>query len=65
MIAQGADILPLLGARRPEQLAEVLRALDVKLGGEDNTRIEAAVPPGAAAGDRYAAAQMSHLDNER
>jgi hypothetical protein len=28
------------------------------------TAIESAVPEGAAAGDRYAAAQMAHLDSE-
>jgi len=65
VIAQGADILPVIGARRRDQLAEALRALDLRLSGEDIANIAAAVPPGSAAGERYAATQMSHLDSER
>ncbi len=62
--AQGADIVPLVGARRRDQLAEALGALDVTLTAEDLVAIEVAVPKGAAAGDRYASAQMAHLDSE-
>jgi len=40
----------------------VRRAL--KLGADDFAAIERAVPKGAAAGDRYAAAQMASLDSE-
>lgn len=63
--AQGLDIVPLVGARRRDRLAEALGALDVTLEEADLAAIEAAVPKGAAAGDRYAAAQMAHLDSER
>jgi len=35
------------------------------LSGDDLAAIERAVPKGAAAGDRYAAAQMAQLDSER
>ncbi|MBO1073072.1 aldo/keto reductase [Roseomonas marmotae] len=63
--AQGRDIVPLVGARRRDRLAEALGALDVALAPADLAAIEAAVPRGAAAGDRYAAAQMAHLDSER
>ncbi|GLS23271.1 aldo/keto reductase [Labrys miyagiensis] len=62
--AQGGDILPLVGARRRDRLAEALGALDVTLTPEDLAAIEAAVPKDAAAGTRYAAAQMAHLDSE-
>jgi aryl-alcohol dehydrogenase-like predicted oxidoreductase len=62
--AQGADIVPLVGARRRDRLAEALGALDVVLSADDLAAIEQAVPKGAAAGDRYAAAQMAHLDSE-
>jgi hypothetical protein len=37
----------------------------VKLGADDLAAIERAVPKGAAAGERYAAAQMASLDSER
>lgn len=63
--AQGEDIVPLVGARRRDRLAEALGALDVSLSADDLAAIEAAVPKNAAAGERYAAAQMAHLDSER
>jgi aryl-alcohol dehydrogenase-like predicted oxidoreductase len=62
--AQGKDIVPLVGARRRDRLTEALGALDVVLTSDDLSAIEHAVPKGAAAGDRYAAAQMAHLDSE-
>jgi aryl-alcohol dehydrogenase-like predicted oxidoreductase len=63
--AQGPDIVPLVGARRRDRLAEALGALDLRLTAEDLAAIEQAVPRDAAAGERYPAAQMSHLDSER
>ena len=63
--AQGDDIVPLVGARRRDQLAEATQALDVALTEEDLLRIEQAVPRGAAAGERYAAFQLAQLDSER
>jgi aryl-alcohol dehydrogenase-like predicted oxidoreductase len=63
--AQGTDIVPLIGARRTEQFAEALGALDVALSTADLAAIEQAVPKGVAAGDRYASAQMAQLDSER
>jgi aryl-alcohol dehydrogenase-like predicted oxidoreductase len=64
-LGRGDDVVPLIGARRRERLAEALGALDVALTPADLARIERAVPPGAAAGDRYAAAEMRMLDSER
>ncbi|WP_225803554.1 aldo/keto reductase [Streptomyces sp. NK15101] len=61
----GADIVPLVGARRRDRLTEALGALDVTLEAADLAAIEEAVPAGAAAGERYPAAQMAHLDSER
>ncbi len=63
--SRGEDIIPLIGARSRTRLEEALGALDVDLTGADLAAIERAVPPGAAAGDRYNAAQMAHLDSER
>ncbi|MFD8010799.1 aldo/keto reductase [Streptomyces sp. NPDC058955] len=63
-LAQGDDIVPLVGARTRTRLAEALGALDVTLDAADLAAIEAAVPAGAAAGERYPAAQMAHLDSE-
>jgi pyridoxine 4-dehydrogenase len=65
VLSRGPDVLPLVGARRPDRLAESLGALELRLTQEDLVRIETAFPPGAAAGERYEAAQMGHLDSER
>jgi aryl-alcohol dehydrogenase-like predicted oxidoreductase len=62
--AQGADIVPLVGARRRDRLQEALGALDLVLRPEDLARLEAIVPPNAAAGARYNPAQLAHLDSE-
>jgi len=62
--SRGDDILPVMGARRREQLKESLDALDLKLSAADITRIDAAVAPDLIAGERYDAPQMAHLDSE-
>jgi aryl-alcohol dehydrogenase-like predicted oxidoreductase len=63
--AQGNDIVPLVGARTRQRLAESLGAVDVELTDAQLAAIESAVPKGAAAGDRYDASQMLMLDSER
>ncbi|MFF4727357.1 aldo/keto reductase [Streptomyces mirabilis] len=63
--AQGEDIVPLVGARRRDRLAESLNAADVTLDAATLAEIEAAVPAGSAAGERYAAPLMATLDSER
>ncbi len=65
VLSQGGDILPLIGARRRDRLTEAFGALELTLTEDDLTRIEQAVPADAAAGTRYAEAQMAHLDSER
>jgi aryl-alcohol dehydrogenase-like predicted oxidoreductase len=62
--AQGDDIVPLVGARTRERLAESLGGVDVELSAEQLDAIESAVPKDAAAGDRYDATQMAMLDSE-
>jgi aryl-alcohol dehydrogenase-like predicted oxidoreductase len=62
VLARGEDIVPLVGARTRERLTEALGALDVTLDAADLAAIERAVPPGAAAGERYPAAQMAHVE---
>lgn len=61
VIARGDDIVPLVGARTRDRLAEALPAADLVLTPEDLAEIETAVPAGAARGDRYPAAFMSSL----
>jgi aryl-alcohol dehydrogenase-like predicted oxidoreductase len=65
VLGRGSDIVPLIGARTRDRLSEALAALDVSLDDDDLARIEEAVPPGAAAGDRYPEHAMAALDSER
>jgi aryl-alcohol dehydrogenase-like predicted oxidoreductase len=62
--AQGKDIVPLVGARTRERLKESLGALELTLTPKDLADIEAAIPRGAASGERYPAQAMAHLDSE-
>ncbi|WP_445146103.1 aldo/keto reductase [Dyella sp. Tek66A03] len=65
VLARGDDIVPLVGARTRARLQEALGALDVTLGVDDLAAIERAVPPDAAAGERYNKQGMASLDSER
>jgi aryl-alcohol dehydrogenase-like predicted oxidoreductase len=65
VLAQGHDIVPLIGARTRERLSEALGALELRLSDGELWAIGEAIPAGAAAGDRYPEAQMGQLDSER
>ena len=65
VLAQGSDIVPLVGARRRAQWAESSAAAGLTLSAADLAAIEAAIPKGAAKGERYPAFAMAHLDSER
>jgi aryl-alcohol dehydrogenase-like predicted oxidoreductase len=62
--SRGDDVVPLIGARRRDQLKEALRAADLKLSADDLARIEQAVPSAAVAGARYMPAVLAHMDSE-
>jgi len=61
VLAQGEDIVPIPGTKRRKYLEENLGALEVSLSNDDLSRIDQIMPPGAATGTRYAAAQMGAL----
>ena len=65
VLSRGEDVVPLVGARTRERLAESLGAVDVDLTHDDLARIEEAVPVDGIAGERYHAEQMAILDSER
>ncbi len=65
VMAQGRDIVPLVGARKRQQWAESGAADGLLLTELDLAEIEAAIPKGAARGDRYPAQAMAHLDSEK
>jgi aryl-alcohol dehydrogenase-like predicted oxidoreductase len=47
------DVIPIPGTSSTERLEENVRATDIKLTDNDLTRIEQALPKGAAVGERY------------
>jgi aryl-alcohol dehydrogenase-like predicted oxidoreductase len=63
--SRGQDVIPLIGARRRDQLAEGLDGVRLVLSDDDLASIERAAPAGAARGERYGAPQMADLDSER
>ncbi len=63
--AQGADIVPLVGARSTRRLAESLVAAGITLNDIDQQRLTSVAPIGSVAGERYPAHAMAHLDSER
>jgi len=65
VLAKGKQIVPVIGARTRQQLAESLGALQVTLSPGDLARIEEAVPVSAVVGTRYDGHQMQVLDSER
>ncbi|WP_174285008.1 aldo/keto reductase [Sphingomonas bacterium] len=62
VLAQGSDIVPIPGTKRRRYLDDNLGATGVVLDAADRARIEAALPPGAATGNRYPAASMGTVN---
>lgn len=63
--SRGDDIIPLIGARRPDQIREAVHALSIPLSTDDLAAIDHAAPITRVSGTRYAAEQMGSLDSER
>jgi aryl-alcohol dehydrogenase-like predicted oxidoreductase len=62
VLAQGDNIVPIPGTKRRKYLDDNAGAVDVTLDETDLARIDALMPVGAAAGDRYAASSMATID---
>ena len=61
LLAQGDDILPIPGTKHVARLEENVGATAVKLDAADLARIDAAMPPGSAAGSRYPEPMMKSV----
>lgn len=61
-LAQGKDIVPIPGTKRTRYLDDNLGAVEVRLTPEELAQIDAILPPGAAAGPRYAEQAMKAID---
>jgi aryl-alcohol dehydrogenase-like predicted oxidoreductase len=61
LLAQGEDVVPLVGARGPAHVTDSAGAAAVVLSTGDLTALDAIVPRGATSGDRYPADYMPGL----
>jgi len=62
VLAKGEHIVPIVGTKRRQYLEENVAAAELKLTSDEIRRLDEALPPGAAAGDRYPES-MTHLVN--
>jgi aryl-alcohol dehydrogenase-like predicted oxidoreductase len=61
LLAQGDDIVPIPGTKRPERVDENLAALDVALEAGDMAKLAATFTPGVTHGTRYPAGGMKRV----
>lgn len=61
LLAQGKDIVPVIGTKHREKLDENIEALRLKLTDDDLDDLEQVVPLGAVAGERYPAMAMAQV----
>jgi aryl-alcohol dehydrogenase-like predicted oxidoreductase len=62
VLAQGEDVVPIPGTRHIRYLDDNIGALEVKLSTDDLDRLDAILPPGAAAGLRYPERAMAAVN---
>jgi aryl-alcohol dehydrogenase-like predicted oxidoreductase len=62
LLQQGGDIVPIPGTKRIRWLEENVAAAALTLTPDELSRLDRALPPGAAAGERYPAAGMKGID---
>ncbi|WP_155263833.1 aldo/keto reductase [Sphingomonas segetis] len=62
VLAQGEDIVPIPGTKYVKYLDQNIGALDLELSDDDLERLDAILPPGAAAGERYHARGMETVN---
>jgi aryl-alcohol dehydrogenase-like predicted oxidoreductase len=62
LLSQGDDVVPIPGTKSPKRVEENAAAANLTLHPDELARISQAIPPGAAAGARYAEAAMQRLN---
>jgi aryl-alcohol dehydrogenase-like predicted oxidoreductase len=60
VLHRGDDVVPIPGTKRVRYLEENVAAADVTLDAQALAELDDAIPPGAAAGERYAS--MASID---
>jgi aryl-alcohol dehydrogenase-like predicted oxidoreductase len=61
VLAQGDDLIPLVGTSRADHVERNLQALEIALTPGDLAAIDALAPVGSASGERYPASYMPRL----
>lgn len=61
VLAQGEDIVPIPGTKKPARLNENLAALDLRLTGDDLATLNRVFAPGVTAGTRYPPGGMKRV----
>ena len=62
LLSRGPDIVPIPGTKRRKYLEENVGAVDLALSSDDLARIEATLPQGSAAGERYSRESFALVD---
>ena len=62
VLAKGEDLVPIPGTKRRKYLEENTAAAEINLSAADITELEKAVPASEISGERYAAANLKHID---
>ncbi len=62
LLSRGEDVVPIPGTKRVRYLEDNAGAVNVQLSADDLREIDEALPAGATAGDRYAAAGMAGVN---
>ena len=62
VLSRGDDVVPIPGTKRTAYLEQNVGASELRLGEDELRALDEAFPPGAAAGERYAPAQMERLE---
>ena len=62
LLAQGEDVVPIPGTKKLKRLEENAAAAAITLSAQELETLNAALPPGAAAGERYPAAGMQAVN---
>ena len=62
VLSKGVDLVPIPGTKRRKYLEENAAAAAITLTPREVAELEAAVPQGEIAGDRYAPAGMKWID---
>jgi len=62
LLSRGEDIFPIPGAKTRQHFEENLKAVEIDFAPDELARIDAILPPGAAAGTRYPLGQMKRVN---